>query len=398
MATYINIAEPSRATVDPNRFSLWELGFRPFYLLASSFTALSIVLWALQYSGFFSYAYLQGPMWHAHEMIFGFVLPVIVGFLLTAGRSWSGLKTLNGWPLMMLALLWLVARVLILTPWSWAAAVANTLFPLSAAFALAVPFYKARAQRNYFLPGLLVLMAIVSTSIHATALGLLDFPVWLGIRLALDVVLFIIITIAGRVVPMFTNNGVQGAQAGRHPLLEKLAPASILALFLADAIQFSGAVFGVLLVVAGIIHGSRLYLWQPLKTFRNPLVWILHIAYAWIVVHLLLRSLFEFSLIDSSLATHALTTGVIGSITIGMMTRTAKGHTGRALKANLFDIGSFILIQAAAITRVFVPMLAPVYMMQSVLWAAVFWSAAYGLYAVRYWPVLTRARLDGKPG
>jgi uncharacterized protein involved in response to NO len=269
---------------------------------------------------------------------------------------------------------------------------------LSAAIALAIPFYKAGAKRNIFLPGLLVLMAIVSASIHATTLGLLEFPIWFGIRLALDIVLFIIVIIAGRVVPMFTTNGVPGAQARRQPLLEKLAPASILILFLADAAQFTGTLPGVLLIAIAVVQGSRLFLWQPAKTIRTPLVWILHIAYMWIVVHLLLRSLFEFELIDSSAATHALTTGVIGSITIGMMTRTARGHTGRALKTDFFDKSSFFLVQAAAITRVFVPMLAPAYLMPSVLWAAVFWSAAFGLYAVRYWPVLTRARVDGKPG
>ena len=117
------IEEPPAAPQAP-RFALWELGFRPFYLLASGFAALSIALWALQLSGVLTHAYLAGPLWHAHEMLFGFALAVIVGFLFTAGRNWTNEATPTGWPLALLALLWLVARVLVLTPWAWAAAAA----------------------------------------------------------------------------------------------------------------------------------------------------------------------------------------------------------------------------------------------------------------------------------
>ena len=159
MATLITIAEAPRPAQTP-RFALWELGFRPFYLLASAFAALSIALWALQFSGLLQHAYLQGPLWHAHEMLFGFALAVVVGFLLTAGRNWSGQPTASGLPLAAMALLWLAGRMLVLTPWGWAAAVVNTAFPLAAAVALGIPFYKARNTRNYFFVGLLALMGL----------------------------------------------------------------------------------------------------------------------------------------------------------------------------------------------------------------------------------------------
>src|SRR5690606_6173180 len=124
-------------------FALWQLGFRPFYLLASTFAALSIALWALQFAGWLSTPYLSGPMWHAHEMLFGFTLAVVVGFLFTAGRNWSNRPTPTGASLAALAALWVVARVLVLTPFGWAAAVANVAFPLVSAIALAIPFIAA---------------------------------------------------------------------------------------------------------------------------------------------------------------------------------------------------------------------------------------------------------------
>src|SRR5678816_3512410 len=148
------------------RFALWDLGFRPFYLLASTFAALSIPLWALQFSGALGHAYLAGPLWHGHEMLFGFALAVIVGFLFTAGRNWSNQPTPTGGLLAALTLLWLAGRVLVLTPFGWAAALVNAAFPLAAAIALAVPFIASGNKRNYFFVALLLLMSLATLAVH----------------------------------------------------------------------------------------------------------------------------------------------------------------------------------------------------------------------------------------
>jgi uncharacterized protein involved in response to NO len=127
-------------------------------------------------------------------------------------------------------------------------------------------------------------------------------------------------------------------------------------------------------------------------------VWILHAAYAWIVVYLALCGLSALGFVAGSFTTHALTTGAIGSLTLGMMTRTARGHTGRPLLADKFEVMMFVLIQLAAFVRVFCGLAAPASYMLSIEVSGLLWAAAFGLYAVRYWPVLTRVRLDGKPG
>ena len=397
MNALFRIEEPAQRAA-PQGFALWQLGFRPFYLLASAFAAMSIPLWALQYAGWLDRPYLAGPLWHAHEMLFGFTLAVIVGFLLTAARNWSGRPTPTGAALAALALLWLAARVLVLTPWGWAAAAANVAFPLAAAVALARPLLAARNRRNYFLVGLLALMAAAAGWVHLALLGLLPLPGRTGIQLAQDLVLFLVAVMTGRVLPMFTNNGVPGAHAKRHALVEKLALSSVLALLMADALQLPPGVVGAIAAIAAAAHGLRWLLWQPWTTLRTPIVWVLHVATLWIPVHLLLRALAAAGWASPSAAAHALTAGAVGGLIIGMMTRTARGHTARPLRADRCDVACYLLVLIGALVRVAVPLLAPALTQASVLLSAALWSAGFALFALRYWPVLTRPRLDGKPG
>jgi len=392
----LRIEEPT-APARPG-FALWQLGFRPFYLLASGFAALSVGLWALQFAGLLGTPYLRGPAWHAHEMLFGFTLAVVVGFLFTAGRNWSNRPTPTGLPLAAFALLWIAGRVLVVTPYGWAAAMANVAFPLAAAIALAVAFLPARNRRNYFFIGVLLLMSAACLLFHLAQLGAAPVPDGYGIREALDLLLFVLVVMGGRVIPMFTDNALAGARLVRHPSLDRLSLASVLALLAADALQLQGIAAAGLLAVAAAVHALRLASWKSWRTLRDPLLWILHAAYCWIPVHLLLRCLAQFGWVPASLATHALTAGAAGGLIIGMMTRTARGHTGRPLRASRTDIACYALILAAAVVRVVVPMGMPEKSVAAVLGSALLWSAGFGLYAVTYWPILTRARIDGKPG
>ena len=398
MSSVLLRLEEPRPPAPPAGLALWQLGFRPFYLLASGFAALSIPLWALQYAGWLPAAYLNGPMWHAHEMLFGFTLAVIVGFLFTAGRNWSNQPTPTGAALVALALLWVAARLLVLTPWGWAAAAANVGFALAAAVALARPLWAARNRRNYFFVGLLLLLAAAALAVHLQLLGVITLPPWIGITLALDGVLFIMAVMAGRVLPMFTNNGVRGAQATRHPLIEKLALGSVLALLVADLLPLPGALLAALAALACAAHLARWWLWQPWKTLRTPIVWVLHAAYLWIPAHLALRATASLGWSSASLAAHALMVGAAGGLIIGMMTRTARGHTARPLRADRADVACYVLVLGAALVRVAVPLLLPQATMAAVLVSALLWSAGFGLFAWRYAPVLIRPRLDGKPG
>ena len=373
------------------------LGFRPFYLLASIFAALSIPLWAMQYAGWLPGSPL-GPLWHAHEMLFGFTMAVVAGFLLTAVRNWTARPTVTGAPLACIALVWIAGRMLELTSLALAAAIVNAAFPLLIAGAIGIPLVRANNRRNYFFIVLMVALGATALVVDLSQLGLFVMPESVGLSTALDLIMFIVAVMAGRVIPMFTNNGVRGATARRVPLLERFALAATLGVLLVDSALPVSALLVPLLLVAVVLHATRLLLWKPWQALAVPLVWALHLAYAWLPVHLAMRALAALDVVPAVLATHALTIGVIGGMTIAMMTRTARGHTGQALRADGYDVACYALVTSAAVVRVFGPLLAESAYVGTVLVAATLWSLAYGLYAWRYWPLLTAPRADGKPG
>lgn len=396
-SVFIPLQEPSRPRV-PGGLALWHLGFRPFYLLAATLALLTVPLWALQFSGLLDRAWLRGAVWHGHEMVFGYALAVIIGFLFTAGRNWSGQPTPTGRPLMALAALWLAARVLVLTPYAEAAALLNVAVPWLAAWGLWRALHAGGNRRNYFFVALLLLMGVASGALHLSLLGWLPAPPGSGLPLALDIVLFMVAVMAGRVVPMFSNNGVPGMQARREPLVEKASLGSVLLLMLLDGAGVDGVLLSIALPLALGAHLLRWWLWQPWKSLRNPLVWVLHAAYLWLPVHLALRTGANLGWIAAGPATHALTVGVIGLITLGMITRTALGHTGRPLKAGPFELAAFLAMLGAAMLRVFLPLALPSALMLSVQLSAALWSLAFALYLWRYAPILLRPRADGLPG
>ena len=172
------------------RLALWDLGFRPFYLLASLFAALSVALWAAQYSGRLPGAYLAGSAWHAHEMLFGYTMAVIAGFLFTAVRNWTQRPTPHGPLLAAFALLWIAGRILVLTPYALAAAIVNAAFPLAVAAGIAVPLLQAGNRRNYFFIALLAAIGVAALCVHLAFMGVIDWPARAGLQVGLDVVLF----------------------------------------------------------------------------------------------------------------------------------------------------------------------------------------------------------------
>jgi uncharacterized protein involved in response to NO len=364
---------------------LFALGFRPFYLLAGIYAAVAVPLWAAQYAGWLSGA---NPYQHAHEMLFGYAFAVITGFLFTAVRNWTALPTPAGASLAAIATLWVAARVV--APVSLqAAAVLDAVFAAAVAWGIGRPITTSGNRRNYFFVPLVLGLGAAS----------LAFQAWprQALVVGLDVVLFVIAVMGGRVIPMFTNNAIPAAGSRRIGSLERAALSSVVLLLALDALDLARAA-AVVAGIAAALHAARLILWKPWRTRGQPIVWILHCSYAWIVVHLGLRALAEVGAVGGALATHALTIGAIGGMTLGMMTRTARGHTGRLLVASRAEVAAYALVQAAAAARVFLPMIEPALYSWSVLASAALWSVSFALFVAAFYPVLTRPRLDGKPG
>lgn len=369
----------------PERFALFDLGFRPFYLLAGAYAAIAVPVWALQFTGWLPGA---NPLWHAHEMLFGYAFAVIAGFLFTAVRNWTGLPTPTGAALAAICALWLAARLAAFFSLS-AAALADAAFALAVAWGIGHPLVASGNRRNYF-------FIVLVLALGAAAVALRLRPA-LALAIGLDIVLFVMAVVAGRVVPMFTNNAVPGAGARRIRMLEFAALGILLALIACDLFELETAA-ALTALVAAALHGLRLALWAPFATRGRPILWILHLSYAWVVVHLALRGLSGFDLVAPSLATHALTAGAVGGLTLGMMTRTSRGHTARALVAERPEVAAYVLVHLAAAARVLVPLAAPAAYTVAIAISTALWSAAFAVFTVTYYPVLSRPRLDGKPG
>lgn len=402
MATLIPIDDIQRPSRPPQRMglALWDLGFRPFYLLAALYAALAAPLWALQYAGWLPPA---TPLLHAQEMAFGYAMAVIVGFLFTAGRNWSGHPTPTGRSLQLLAALWLAARVLAYTPWTAWAMAANLAFALGAAVGLGRALRAGENRRNDFFVAVLLAMGLLSALATAARAGWLALPGPVALQVALDLVLFVMAVMAGRVVPMFTGNALPDSRPQRHPSVERAALGTVLALLALDLARLAGvdmpsAVMAIVALVAALAHAVRLAGWDPLATRGNPLVWVLHLAYLWLPVHLLLRAGAALAWWAPGPAWHALTVGGIGLLTLAMMTRSARGHTARPLQADRADVAAYGLVATAAVLRVAVPLAWPQGTAAAALLSALAWSAGWLVFVLRYGPWLMRPRLDGRPG
>lgn len=376
--------------------ALFELGFRPFYLLASLFSALAILVWIGALHGMPWRAPIASIGWHQHEMLFGFALAVIAGFLLTAGRAWTGLATPVRWPLALLAAHWLAARVLMLTgPWTLTAVV-DASFPFVLAAVLGRVLFGARNRRNYFAVALLVALGLADIGFYLEQAGVLQTPGKSSLT-ALYLITTLVVIMGGRVVPAFTANALPRAGVVRAPRLDAAALVLTLGAFIADITSLPPAVVAALAFGAALLHAIRVLRWAPLATLSEPLLWIMHLSYAWIPLGLALLAMGSLGWLPAGAATHAFGAGAVGGMIIAMLTRTALGHTGRPLRAGGPEIAAYLLVQAAVFVRV-IGSLAPGAYLAWIDAAGALWSAGFLVYAWTYAPRLWLPRVDGKPG
>lgn len=391
----------SRPTHLPAGVPLLQLGFRPFYLGGACFGLAAILFWLAALHGYNVAGrtpLMSGVIWHVHEMIFGFVAAIVVGFLLTAVRAWTSRETPHGASLAWLWLLWAAGRVLVWSgPEAIAAVVDVAFLPIVAVILLRV-LIAAQNRHNIFLPVALGLFGLLNALFHWWAwTGRPDLSLRTAYA-ATGLVIMFVAVIAGRVVPMFTMNAIPGFSVKHWKIIEACAAPLVLVTLLADAANAPSALVAVCALATAACHGIRVAGWRSWRVGPRPILWILHVAGWWIPVGFLLLALSSMGLVAHSLAIHALTVGAIGCAIIGMITRTALGHTGRTLVAGRTETASYLLIIAAALLRVFGPWSAPQLAPAWIDAAGACWTAALFIYVIKYIPYLTSPRIDGKPG
>lgn len=391
-------ASRSGATPLPG-WPLFRLGFRPFYLLAALYALIAVPVWVASLRGAVAWPAGVSPLlWHAHEMLFGFALAVIVGFLLTAGKAWTGLATPRGPLLAVLAGLWLAARFAALwAPYTVYALLDVLLLPW-VAWILGRVLLHAGNRRNLPLLAILVLLAGVNLCFHLAVLGWLAIDPLRALHAGLALIVMIECVIAGRVIPAFTQSALPGVMLKGRPWLERSTLGLTASALAAWVVLLPNPWTAAALAGAALLHVVRLGLWRPWRARARPILWVLHLAYAWLPVGLGLLAWAQWGGITASAGIHALAVGATGGLIIGMVTRTARGHTGRPLRASGVEVAAYGLVATAALVRVLLPLVAPEHTAGWLLLAGVAWAGAFALYLFRFTPWLLRSRLDGKDG
>jgi uncharacterized protein involved in response to NO len=381
---------------------LFNLGFRAFFALAGLSALLLIVLWNAMFKGSLHLSnYFAPNEWHAHEMLLGYSVAVMAGFLLTAVKNWTGQPTATGDKLAGLCLLWLYGRILPfysgLLPDGLIALVDFAFLPVLA-YSVSQPIIQTKNYRSLVFIGILLLLALGNGLIHADKLGLMENSAATGLQLVIATIILLILVIAGRVFPFFTERGLTGVLIIKKPLLEGLAIGSAALVFALQLFGVSGALLAIAALAAGVINIARVACWYNGKIWYVPLLWVLYIGYGWLILGFLFTALSAYSVVSASLALHAFTLGGIGVLTLGMMARVSLGHTGRVLKASNAIALAFVLLNLAAVFRVLLPMALPDWYNGLVYLATLSWLAAFALFVFVYAPMLTTARVDGQEG
>jgi uncharacterized protein involved in response to NO len=380
--------------------AILSYGFRPFFLLGALQAALMVPLWLAIY---FLGVGQGGPMpdlaWHAHEMLFGYLGAVMAGFILTAVPNWTGRLPLSGAPLAALAGLWLAGRgAMLADPDPPSAAILDLAFPLALALSVWREIVAGRNFRNIPIALLLSLFAAANLLDHLAS----SFPALdgYGLRLALAVAAMMIALVGGRITPSFTRNFM--ARIGLAPLPAPMDSLDRVAL-VTTALSLAGWVVapddilvGAGLTAAGVLLAARLFRWRGERVLGEPIVLVLHLGYLWLAAALLLLGLACLlpSLMPASAAIHALTAGAVGTMTLAVMTRATRGHTGRPVVADHATIAIYLFVTAGAALRVLAPFADEFYVPLLVA-GGVVWSAAFALFVLAYGPMLINRRVGG---
>jgi uncharacterized protein involved in response to NO len=390
---------------------LFAYGFRSQFLLAGLAGVVLVPLWASSYVAGTPLGATDWPptLWHAHEMLYGFIAPAIAGFLLTAVPSWTGQKGFAGFPLVLLTGLWLAARLLISTSawWpAWLVAAVDLAFLPVLAVLVGRPLLR---ERNRNTPLLLVLLALWGCNLwfHG-AKAALDAPqAQRALLVGIDIVLLLATVIGGRIVPAFTNSGLRqrgvSVVVKASPVLTTLAVTAMALIVAVDAWQPDGRLAAVLAAAAATIHAARLSQWGTRHTLRQPIVWVLHLGYAWLPIGLALKAAALWSTPEPGPAftafwLHALTIGGLATLIMAVVTRASLGHTGRPLVVDPLVTLAYAMLCAAAIVRVFGLGAFGMNYLAVIVISALCWTTALALFLAVYLPILTGPRIDGRPG
>ena len=382
-----------------------RLGFRPFFLAAGVFSILAMAIWMANYvfSVEFVFSGIPPSLWHAHEMMFGYVMAVVAGFLLTAIKNWTGEEVLRGKALAFLFLLWLVARLMPLIGLKIPVeiiAVVDVAFLFFLGIACLRPVMKIKQYKQIGIISKIFLLMLCNVAFYLGLMGVIADGVQWGLYSAMYMIIALIFVMMRRVMPMFIQNGIDGdIELKNRAWVDHSSLVLLVCLWISDVFTEYDNLTAVFAVLLTLLHTLRLAGWYTNKIWSKSLVWILVAAYASFILGFALKALSITSGFSPFLSVHAFTAGGIGLLTIGMMSRVSLGHTGR----NVFEppaivFWSFAVLLMGVIVRVIFPLFN---MDLYVYWIGIsqlLWIIAFAIFVYVYAPMLLSARVDGRDG
>ncbi len=388
---HIFSAKPDGSERPADGGPVWlSAGFRPFFLGAVLSALGLMVVWLLSLSGGAGPSAYYGAFgWHAHEMLFGFGVAVITGFLLTAVVHWTGRPTLTGVPLLLLFLLWLAGRLVALidgVPGLVVAAVDMSFLPVLIAV-LAGPLLTGGGFPKPFVLPLLLVLTVANGLIHLELTGVTSATFGPGLALTVGTVVLMIAFIAGWAIPMFTSRALAAPDISPNPALERISMGVLATWVVAETVGLPPAWLAPLALLAAGLHAVRLRRWSRPGVARVALLWVLFAGYGWLVAGLLLKGLSHWGWIPPSAATHAFTAGAVGVMSCGTMARVSLGNTGRRMVAGRAVAAVFALINLAAVVRVAGALLPPDRWLVAMTLAGGVWIAGFGVLLWYFIPV-----------
>jgi len=372
--------------------------------MGSVFAIIATVLWTLIYQ--FNQLILPGirlsnAYWHAHEMIYGYAVAVIAGFLLTAVKNWTGVQTIHGFALFLLTGIWGLARLMPYLSFSNALvmmAIFDLLFNLLVCVLILLPIAKVKQWQHIGVWSKLSLLFVGNVLFYLGLFDLLDNGIRMGLYTGLYTIISLIMLMGFRIIPFFIEKGVGYPVKLKNYQWINIASLLLMLVFLVTEVYYPLPMYAaVSAIMLACIHALRLFGWYSIGIWKKPLLWILYIGYGWIIVGFVFYASAYFLNTSFVLAVHAFAYGSIGMVTIGMMARVALGHTGRdVFNPPFILLPVFLLMLAGSIVRVIFPLLAAQYDSAWILLSQLLWVLAFVMFTAFYFPVLAKSSQDGK--
>lgn len=396
----LNIEEPYL-----HKYAFLQLAFRPFFLIALASGGLLIFVWMLLYLNGWPLPVTRYPtmLWHAHEMVFGYSMAVVAGFLLTAIKNWTNRQTLNKGPLLGLVALWLAPRLL---PFSGndtlfiIGAGIDVLFGIVLFLAALYPLVKAKQWAQAGISSKLLMLTVANLAFYLGLLGVLDDGGRTGLYAGFYLLLALVLTMARRLIPFFIEKGIDETfQAKNYKWIDISSLVLFLLFAISDLIAPWSSITASLALAQFLLHSMRVTFWYHPGLWKKSLLWVIYCAYAWITIGFLLKALAIWAGISPYLAIHCFAYGGIGMITLGMMARVSLGHTGRSVFKPPTQLNViFMLLAVGSVFRIVLPLINSSHYQWWIVISQVLWILAFFTTFVIYFPMLIKARVDRRPG